>query len=664
MKLSVLCAGLLILVSISTFAEKIDFVTKKDKNTVPSDTIQLSIDYLKKYIQENSNWNADNPEILKIIQGLIHFAEDDRIDSILIKLSRLQQHPDLQYISRQPDQVGDSLRVKGYVDHSSILEKMKQLDRAIWNGVNLKSIPLTEELRRLEQNKKVPILRGDEKSIIELTGIVLPDSLKNVLANPDSIKQKPNSFSRIKYREQVRSIILENARVRYNNQIRKSNTDSIINAYREYAVSVFSDSRQKQLYDSLKFRNQNILIQYNDSVMRSVNDSISQFVNALKRHAQNDSVSVFIYSLSGNPTQLMLHNNERSIKRFYIKNAQNDSLGIRMMNIDKHSIGIAIDDDVTFDRLAQKQRKEFELQGFVPERKLTKIPKTYEVVSPWEIGGNGNFGFTQTYLNNWKAGGNSAFSFLTVLKGYANYSEKGKFKWENNAEFRNGWVRQGGDIKQTQKNDDKIELISRFGLSAFKKWYYSTEIDFVTQFFNGYKYPDKTKPISTFMSPAKTLFKLGLDYKPNSNFSLFISPLTAKNVFVRDTAKIDQTKYGISANTRSYWEPGLNTDFRLKIDITKQLSFETKYKMFLNYQEPFKKIDINWENTMIAQLTNRINMTVNLYMLYDDNVTFATGKMDDNGKEIFKPKWQTRELMTVGFSYKISRHTYKRKKVN
>lgn len=249
-----------------------------------------------------------------------------------------------------------------------------------------------------------------------------------------------------------------------------------------------------------------------------------------------------------------------------------------------------------------------------------------------------------------------------MLKGYANYSNP-KLKWENSGELRNGWIRQGGDVNQTQKNDDKLELISRVGISAFKKWYYSSEVDFVTQFFNGYNYPDKTKPISSYMSPAKTLFKLGLDYKPNKNFSLFISPITAKYVFVRDTARIDQTRFGVPKNSRSFWEPGLNADLRYKMDITSRISFETKYKMFMNYQEPFKKIDINWENVMVAQLTDRINMTFMLYLLYDDNVTFDTGKKDAAGKAIFKPKLQTRELTTIGFSYKFNKRIYKQKKV-
>ncbi|MFY9152583.1 MAG: DUF3078 domain-containing protein, partial [Prolixibacteraceae bacterium] len=584
--------------------------------------------------------------------------------SILYRIEKLQKNPDFKYISRFPEKVTDSLKIKGYLPHSGIIEKMKLLDRAIWNGVDLTTIPLPESLKNKAARKLEPIPAGDEKAILERTGIVLPDSLKEILVIPDSMMRTARDFNRIRNHELQRSKLLEEARLAYNKKAQNLNPDSAITAYRKYAVKVYSDSLQIQLRDSLKQQNAQLLKNFNDSIVRMVNDSINRHVLTLQRHVLNDSISINIQSLTGNPSRIWLSNNQRSINRMYIKNIQNDSLGIQLMNIDKHTLGIAIEDNVTFNRIAEKQRRDFVFEKIEPQQELTKINKKFEVITPWDIGGNGTFGITQTYLNNWKAGGKSAFSFLMVLKGYANYSKDSKLKWENSGELRNGWIRQGGGVDQTQKNDDKLELISRLGISAFKKWYYSAEIDFVTQFFNGYNYPDKTNPISSYMSPAKTLFKLGLDYKPNSNFSLFISPITAKTVFVRDTALIDQTKFGVSASKRSFWEPGFNADLRYKIDLNPQISVETKYKMFMNYQQPFKKVDISWENTLVARLTDRINMTMMLYFLYDDNVTFPTGKTGTDGKEIYKPKWQTKELMTVGFSYKINRHIYSRKKVN
>ena len=653
--------GLMILISVSLFAGNNSLTQKKDRDFPPPDSVQMGIDYLKKYIQPKEMWQSDNPEILNLVKGLIHFAEDEHIDSVLVKLSRFRQQKDAQYIYRSPKYVSDSLQVHGYVAYPTILEKMKKLDREVWDGVNMNAIPLSKSMQAKVDNQPQPIVPGDEKSILKLSGIVLPDSLSHVNALPDSTSNKPNNFNQIKKRNELRTRLLEEARIEYNKKIQRLAEAELI-AYRNHAVKIFSDSLQNNLHNSLNWKNQKILAHYNDSIVQLVNTTFNHFVQTLERYAQNDSVGIWIHSLTGKPSQIWLRNNQRSINRLYIKNEQNDSLAIRMMNLDKHSLGIAIDDDVTFSRMVEKHHRDYVFEKFKPNDKLTKIQTKYEIITPWEYGGNGTFGLTQTYLNNWKGGGESAFSFLMVLKGYANYSDK-KLRWENSGEIRNGWIRQGGQINQTQKNDDKLELISRLGVSAFDHWFYSAEIDFLTQFFNGFNYPDNNTIISSYLSPAKTLIKVGLDYKPNKNFSLFLSPFTSKTVFVRDTAHVDQTKYGISRTGQSLWEPGLNVDVRYKIDFSPQISYETKYKMFINYQNPFSKRDISWENLVVAQLTNRISMNFMINFLYDDNVTFPTGKLNQSGVEIFKPKMQTKELTTVGFSYKINKHILKRRKI-
>ena len=280
---------------------------------------------------------------------MVQFAENERIDSILVRLERFQENKDTRYINRLPKYVGDSLQVPGYLPYPTILEKMKRLDREIWNGVDMNTIPLPVNLTA-NAVKGDAIAPGDERAILARTGIELPDSLKNVHAIPDSMIHTANDFNRIRNRDQLRSSLLEEARVKYNNNLQKANLDSAITRYRKYAVRVFSDSLQNNLRDSLQFRNRQILANYNDSIVRSVNDSINRFVNTLQQYAHNDSVSIWVQSLTGKPSQVWLRNNKRSANRIYIKNQQNDSLAVRIMNLDKHSLGIAIDDDVTFTR--------------------------------------------------------------------------------------------------------------------------------------------------------------------------------------------------------------------------------------------------------------------------------------------------------------------------
>ncbi|MBV5348113.1 hypothetical protein JZU61_00325, partial [bacterium] len=137
MQLKKLCAGFFILISVSLFAATNPVDKKKEIILSKADSIKLGIDFLKKHIQPNTVWQSENPEILGTVNGLIHFAEEDRIDTILVKLQKFQNNRDLRYISRSPENVSDSLQVQGYQDYRTILEKMKQLDRAIWNGVDM-----------------------------------------------------------------------------------------------------------------------------------------------------------------------------------------------------------------------------------------------------------------------------------------------------------------------------------------------------------------------------------------------------------------------------------------------------------------------------------------------------------------------------------------------
>ena len=324
MKFKKLFTLFLILVSLSVLA---DSKTIKKKNTkIPEsvDSIKVSIDYLKKHLKNTSVWQVENPEIIRTLTGLIHFIEDDRIDSIMLRLDNFQKNPDFKYINRSPVQMSDSLQIRGYHSNTAILEEMLQLDRAIWNGVDLKTIPLPQDISTNADNKIQPIEEGNDQDIIRRTHIVLPDSLVNVLANPDSLKNIPNDFNRIRKRQELRTNLLEKSRQQFNSRIAQMDLDSAATAYRQYAVRVYSDSLQNHLRDSLKQQNQQILIHYNDSVVRSVNDTINHFVKTLQRFAENDSVPVWIYTLSGRPTQLWMRNKKHTIRRFYIKNEQND----------------------------------------------------------------------------------------------------------------------------------------------------------------------------------------------------------------------------------------------------------------------------------------------------------------------------------------------------
>ncbi|OFX32099.1 MAG: hypothetical protein A2W89_12305 [Bacteroidetes bacterium GWE2_42_39] len=634
-----------------------------EEPTQTVDSLQQGMIFLKKLTSQQGKWYFNNPEFKRSIKGLIHFLEDEQVDTVLFKISKYKT--DSLLIFRRWQDVADTLSIPGFVPSGQINEKMKQLDREIRDQNPLEKIPVPEHLL-VGLEKKVPFLPKEKSQILVDRGLfILPDSLKNLSFKKDTLKPGSKKYLHYQQLDSLRIKLIEQARVKYNDSLLRHYIDSVSTTYRNTALTHFSDSLQNQLYVSLKMQNKQLVKSWNDSLVTSMNDSIRHLLPLLEKRAYKYPQDVWLHNLTNDSTRVRLRNGENYSTRMFIKNEQADSLGIKVENLGRNSMKILIDDGVTFTRFKQQQKRDIQFKNFTPDEKLVKVAKRYNVITPWNLGGNSTFGFTQTSLNNWKKGGNSSLSLLAVLKGFANYSNE-KLKWENSAELRNGWMRINEEDEETklQKNDDKLELISRLGISAFKKWYYSGEVDFETQFFNGYNYPDTDNPISAFMAPAKTLIKIGLDYKPNKDFSLFLSPLTSKTVFVRDTALIDQTKFGVSADKRRFWEPGFNADLKFKKTIYTDIVWETKYKMFFNYRNPFNKFDINWENLVSMKLNDYINMNFMLHLIYDDNVTFPTDKLDANGKTIYEPRWQVKELITIGFAYNINRRIYKRQKVN
>lgn len=635
-----------------------------DKN---QQTLQKSISLIRKYFFENENWKVSTPSMEQDVEGLINFIENEPIDSLLNNLDesliKIQN-----YVIRFPENVSDSLNVLGFYSYNSVKVDVEKISVQLQKKFQETEITVPEYLLANIDKKVKTIEPGNGIRLFADSIFIMPDSLKIPDVIPDSVLNDPNGFRKLVKIDSIRNKYIEFKRLEYNNSLLSNYRDSVIQEYRKNKFEGELVAKTKQLVDSVKINNAQVLRDYNNEVMKSVNDSIQFVLLTLSAYADYiDSTQVSIINLQDETTDILLQNGNGQFAKIWLKNQQNDSVSVLIKSIDKRSIQLLIDDGVTFSRFKQKETKEFDFST-LNERMvgIDNVGNLYQPHTPWLIGGDGTVGFTQTYLENWKKGGKSALSLLMVLKGFANFSsENNKIKWESSGEIRNGWISQSGEGAELQKNDDKFELTTRFGVSAFKKWYYSTELNYNTQFFNGYRYPTSSNPVpfSSFMAPARTFFKLGLDYKPNKDFSLFLSPLTIKNVFVKDTVKIDQTKFGISANKKSFWEPGLNADITFKKEITKDIIYETKYKMFINYKEPFKKFDINWENLLIMQLTDYIDMRMMVHFIYDDDVLFPV--YDDSNMVIIgeKAKLQIKELITVGFSYRINHKVVTTKRI-
>lgn len=628
--------------------------------------LELGIDILKRYFYQENNWYITKPAVAKNVRGLINFIEDDPVDSVINNIYKSFAEKQT-YVFRLAENVEDSLSVPGFYPYPQVEQRIniiaaelkKEFENREANVPPAMFRNLDEKLNLVPEGKGLQLFNGTVYSMPR--DLIIPEVI------PDSVLNSPEDFDRLVRIDSIRNVYVEQKRIQYNDSIVAAYTDSVKTAFGQKAFEQAYNYQIKRLTDSVKVNNFNVLRLYNESVVNAVNDSISAVLGTLADYADFiDSTRITMYNLSGNSSDISLKSGDEKYARFWLKNVQNDSLSVLVRSIGKRGMFMLIDDGVTISRYKPKETKDFNFKSLEKNiSSLKSVGKPYQVETPWVLGGEGHIGFSQTYLDNWEKGGQSAIASLVVLKGYANYKRAdGKIKWDNSGELRNGWVKNGSDDKGLQKNDDKFEITSRFGVSAFKKWYYSSEFNFNTQLFNGYVYPrkDHPDPISGFLAPSRLFFKLGFEYKPSKDFSLLLSPLTLKNVYVRDTAKYDQTKFGIDSDANSFWEPGMNADIYFKKSFKENITYETKYKMFLNYKEPFQKFDINWENNISIKLNEFINIRFLLHLIYDEDVKYPI--FDANDVKVGeKTKLQIKEYFSIGFTYKINHNVVRSKRI-
>jgi hypothetical protein len=623
---------------------------RKSRNQVAiQDTLSWSLTFMKKVFNGSGEWYMTNDSYQKPIKGVINYVENDPIDTVVTNLGHILTADSIPVIfSRKAENILNKRVVSGYL--------------------------FTEEMDRLVETRRKSVSDSLRKTLIVVPDAFLSEGLSKAPLIPDGNplemlsgmeRKLPASFvskfnkawGRVILPGNVTPAEMDTMRIKqfswsrqsYNDSILFFKRDSLIQSYRETIINQSSADAAALRKGFLLAKNRSLLNAYNELEISKVNDSVRMALRFLTDRAASDSTLVTLSNLSGQRAKIWTANQSMSPMRIFLKNEQNDSISVVIFNNGKGGVKMVIDDGVKLLRFTETQKKEITFREKKPDGSLKKVNLRHYDPIPWKFYGIGTVGFTQTSLSNWAKGGESSLSLLLIEKYTANYS-KDNFKWENLAEFRLGIFK--SQTRGLEKNDDKLEIQSRAGLAAAKKWYYSAEMNFRTQMARGYKYPDKVNPISAFMAPGYLTFSLGMDYKPNKNFSLFLSPLTSKTTFVRDTALINPVNFGLEPGKKRNWEPGAIVKLNLHFPIIENIIYDTRAEIFNNYNYPFQKFNIDWEQTLVLQVTQRISSRVMTQVIYDYNVKFPI--TDETGHQIAQQaKWQFKELFTVGFNYKF-----------
>jgi hypothetical protein len=294
----------------------------------------------------------------------------------------------------------------------------------------------------------------------------------------------------------------------------------------------------------------------------------------------------------------------------------------------------------------------------------TDVPDSIRL---WHRGGMASLNFTQASFTNWAPGGENSISGQSLLGFYLNYRKDSTIAWENNLDFAFGLQKLGIKVL-LKKTDDKIEFASKYSLNAFSHdWYYSALFDFKSQFAPGYTYLDDTSRtlISEFMSPAYTVLALGLDYRPDKKFSLFIAPLTIKTTYVMNQMLADAGSFGVEKaeydtagnkikdGQRMRNEFGGYVRIQYKAEIMKNVTLKTKFEFFSNYVENPQNIDFNGEVLLTMKVNKFLSASLTMQGVYDNDINISIDKNNDGIIDAYGPRFQFTEVLGVGLAAKF-----------
>ncbi len=594
---------------------------------IVNDSIEQRISELKEIIN-SGEWAPSDTVNANRLTELIDFIENTPIDTVIKGLRAGTDSSGLLF-TRNLSKVRSADGVEGFVSQR-------------------------------EKNYKLKLIEDDVKERFPLNSIVVPEDQYTGIYSKIILAEQESEDYRSNVTPFSRDTLYSGDKLRKIREFR----DSITFTYRQDFIKKKVDQAQKVYLESVNRNNYEVLKKYNDSLVIEVNKHVWNKVKSLIDYVDQLPNNFTIYNLFDESVVFPMQNKGGDFKWVWLKNSANDSIGIRIENIDRNSIRMLVDESVSLSRLTVKEGLEVGKISPLEQVKvnLQKVKTKTPVLSPWVLQGKAYSGFTQTYINDfWSQGGKSSASTLTTFYYEAKFT-KNKFKWESFTDAKLGlifYLPDDGEetARNWHKNTDSFELNSRLGYSAFKKWYYSAEANFKTQFFLGYKNLKELNPSSAFFSPAYLTFSAGLDFKPGKDLSAFISPISLKTTYVSNPL-VDEKIFGLKEGETRHSRIGISGKFDFAKSILQNVSLKSKNSVFLNYgfndsgEWQFIKLpDFDTETSIDFKVNQYITTQINIHLVYDKDVESTWVGPDKT--EMKGTRLQVKEFFTLGISYKL-----------
>jgi hypothetical protein len=268
----------------------------------------------------------------------------------------------------------------------------------------------------------------------------------------------------------------------------------------------------------------------------------------------------------------------------------------------------------------------------------------------WKFTGITGLNVTQTQFWNWAGGGNNNAHgrvFANLKLAY----KKDKHSWESVLDAEFGMMYTPQTKFTWRKPNDRFNIASKYGYEFSKSWYATVLGEFKSQFAKGYDYKiengeEKKYYVSNWLSPSYTDLSIGVDWKPNTIFSVYFSPLAGRVTTCVDSML--RKSYGVHADKPFVANLGMLFKASVNYELIKNfkiISAVTMYSPYTSKDQPFGNIDINWDLAISYQFLKVMNVTLGTSLRYYDQVMIA----DADGHQ--SPKVQFREVFGIGIGY-------------
>lgn len=267
----------------------------------------------------------------------------------------------------------------------------------------------------------------------------------------------------------------------------------------------------------------------------------------------------------------------------------------------------------------------------------------------WVHAFNVNLQFSQAYVSpNWYQGGTSNLNGL--FTSYYNVKLNSVFhpKWlfDVTTQYKLGVNNAPEDeIRDYSISEDLFQVNLTAGYKANRRWYYSMNGQFKTQFLNNYK-TNTTTLKAAFMSPGELNVGAGMTYnyanQPKTvTFDASINPASWNYKTCFDT-RMNPASFGIKEGY-TISQVGSSAEGRLTWKISDNINLRSRLFVFTNYED----IQGDWENTLMFTINRYLTTQIYAHWRYDSSTKY---------KAEFE-KWrkmQMKEVLSFGFTYKFN----------